>query len=142
MKCERLNVTAVRVSGYDMVSAAAINSTVRFRCKRPSHTDVIRWSYYRHSLVGTVELFNGRRLTRKYRESGRYSVQCADNADECLLTINTVQTRDEGEYNCVFTQSRQRQSFWLVVVGKQPVLSRLTLELLCGYKFQAAVYFN
>jgi len=109
------------------VVGGVINSTVRFRCRRPSHVDVIRWNYYRHSVVGNVELYNGHRLSMKYHQSGRYGVQCT--ADECLLTINTVQTRDQGEYSCFFPRSRQKQDFWLLVVGKLLVLSHLILEL-------------
>jgi len=77
--------------------------------------------------MGNVELYNGHKLTMKYYQSGRYGVQCT--ADECLLTINTVQTRDQGEYSCFFPRSRQRQDFWLLVVGKLLVLSQLILEL-------------
>jgi len=110
------------------VVSGVINSLVRFRCRRPSPFEVIRWNYDRHSLqVDNVELYNGHRLTTMHRQSGRYGVQCT--ADECLLTINTVQIHDQGEYSCVFPRSGQRQDFWLLVVGKLLVLSYLILEL-------------
>ena len=95
--------------------SAVVNSNVTFRCRRTSHIDVIRWTYYRHTVVDSTEIFNGYRLAEHYQTSGRYGARCDEVTDECTLTICTVQIRDRGMYTC--SLSGHQKTFWLLVVG-------------------------
>ena len=105
------------VSGEEVVTAV-VNSSARFSCALPSDFDGVRWTHYWHALLDASVIYSGHRLTANYRRAGRHHVTCDVTDDECLLVVETVRTRDQGRYSCLFTPSGHRQSFWLYVVGR------------------------